>query len=31
MLKQGKTWFTLEYNDRNPNIANNSAYEIDRN
>ena len=25
MLKQGKTWFTLEHNDRNPNIANNSA------
>ena len=24
MLKQGKTWFTLEYN-RNPGIANNSA------
>ena len=25
MLKQEKTWFTLEHNDRNPNIANNSA------
>ena len=25
MLKQGKTWFTLEHDDRNPNIANNSA------
>ena len=25
MLKQGKTWFTLEHNDRNPHIANNSA------
>ena len=22
MLKQGETWFTLEYNNRNPSIAN---------
>ena len=22
MLKQGKTWFTLEYDNRNPNMAN---------
>ena len=25
MLKQEKTWFTLQYNDGNPNIANNSV------
>ena len=25
MLKQGKTWFTIEHDDRNPNIANNIA------
>ena len=25
MLKQEKTWFTLEHHDRNPNIANSSA------
>ena len=25
MLKQGKTWFTFEYDNRNPSIANNSA------
>ena len=25
MLKQGKRWFTLEHDDRNPNIVNNSA------
>ena len=25
MLKQGKTWFTLEHNDRNPNITNDCA------
>ena len=25
MLKQGKTWFTIEHDDRDPNIANNSA------
>ena len=25
MLKQGKTWFTLEYDNRNPGIASNSA------
>ena len=25
MLKQGRTWFTLEYDDRNPSIANNST------
>ena len=25
MLKQGKTWFTLEYNNRNPSITNNNA------
>ena len=23
MLKQGKTWFALEHNDRNPNTSNN--------
>ena len=25
MLKQGTAWFTLDYNDRNPNDANNRA------
>ena len=25
MLKQGKTWFTLDHNDRSPNIANTHA------
>ena len=25
MLKQGKTWFTLEYNNRSPNVANDNA------
>ena len=25
MLKQGKTWFTLDHNDRNPCIANSHA------
>ena len=25
MFKQGKTWFTLEYDKRNPSIANDSA------
>ena len=25
MLKQGKTWFTVDYNDRNPSIANSCA------
>ena len=25
MLKQGKAWFTLEHNDRNTGIANNST------
>ena len=25
MLKQGKTWFTLEYDNRNPSIANDNA------
>ena len=25
MLKQGKTWFTVDHNDRNPSIANSHA------
>ena len=25
MLKQGKTWFTLEYDNRNPSIANDNV------
>ena len=28
MLKQGKTWFTVDHNDRNPSIANSHAREL---